>query len=219
MDSLLSEFNVAYRMSQKESRMQYALKLVVFSFLVILLLPEKEFELVSQLVKNLLGRVVSRSETLVYSPEKSKDSLSVDKPLEPITLQKVKNAIDDANIKFKWVVLAQAVHETDNFNSNIFKQNKNCFGMKVSQRGYALKEKNGHAAYSDVKESILDYGAYQRCILHLASKRGLKIETEEQYLWLLNNLPFGPNSRYAEDKEYTQRVRFHMEKLKKSVSW
>jgi hypothetical protein len=184
-------------------------------FLVLLLLPEKEFELLSSLLKSLAGKARERTEAL-SSAEVEKDTAQIP---EPLTLEKVKKAIDDNGIKFKWVVLSQAVHETNYFKSNIFKQNRNCFGMKLSQRGWAIEENRGHAKYDDVVLSVRDYAAYQRNILFLAKKQGYVIDTEEQYLWLLDNLPFDNGARYAEDKQYTERLRSHMKKLKKSVSW
>jgi len=86
--------------------------------------------------------------------------------------------------------------------------------MKLSGRGWALEEKRGHASYKSIEESVRDYAAYQRMILFMAKQQGYIINSDEQYLWLLDNLPFGGGSRYAEDPNYTKSLRFHMQKLK-----
>jgi hypothetical protein len=91
--------------------------------------------------------------------------------------------------------------------------------MKLSQRGWATEENKGHAQYESVDLCIRDYASYQRYILYLAKKQGYVINSEIDYLWLLDNLPFDNGSRYAEDPKYTERLKEHMKKLKKSVSW
>lgn len=130
------------------------------------------------------------------------------------TGKKVRALIDDNGILFPKVVYSQAIHETSNFSSKIFQDNHNCFGMKLSGRGWALEENRGHASYKTIEESVRDYAAYQRMILFMAKQQGYIINSDEQYLWLLDNLPFGKGSRYAEDPDYTKSLRFHMKKLK-----
>ena len=116
-------------------------------------------------------------------------------------------------IKFPKVVAAQLVLETGYFSSKIFKENHNGFGMKMHKRGRAKGVKNGHAYYDSFKDSILDYRTYQQMILAKAKEQGYKINSEEDYLWLLDNLPHCRNCRYAEDISYTKKLREHMRLL------
>jgi len=50
--------------------------------------------------------------------------------------------------------------------------------------------------------------------LYMAKEQSYIINSDEQYLWLLDNLPFDKGSRYAEDPNYTKSLRLHMKKLK-----
>ena len=77
-----------------------------------------------------------------------------------------------------------------------------------------MEENRGHASYASIEESVRDYASYQRMILYMAKEQGYIINSDEQYLWLLDNLPFGKGSRYAEDPNYTKSLRAHMKKLK-----
>ena len=55
-------------------------------------------------------------------------------------------------------VTAQAMHETGNFTSPIFKENNNLFGIKKSREGkYQTGVNRGHATYKNVYQSIYDY--------------------------------------------------------------
>lgn len=59
-------------------------------------------------------------------------------------------------------ITAQAAHETDNFQSDIFKKNNNCFGMKLARvrKTTATGERKGHATYSNINDCIEDYKIY-----------------------------------------------------------
>lgn len=59
-------------------------------------------------------------------------------------------------------ITAQAAHETGNFSSKIFLENKNLFGYKYVGQNTALGEKNGHAYYENIYLSIQDYKNYYR---------------------------------------------------------
>jgi len=75
---------------------------------------------------------------------------------------------------------------------------------------------HGHANYANVYQSLKDYRRYQRMILRLARKQGYIIKSEEDYLWLLEHLPQCKNCRYAEDLQYTNKLR---RLLKELPSW
>ena len=59
-------------------------------------------------------------------------------------------------------ITAQAAHETGNFNSTIFKENNNLFGMKLPaiRQTTATGEKRGHATYNTIEDSIKDFKIY-----------------------------------------------------------
>lgn len=104
-------------------------------------------------------------------------------------------------IKFPRVVAAQSIHETSFFNSTIYRENKNLFGMKWNKRGFASSVNRGHAKYASQAYSLMDYKAWQDNVLRLRP-----VDTEREYLELLNNLPLCGGCRYAEDLEYTDKV-------------
>jgi hypothetical protein len=111
-----------------------------------------------------------------------------------------------ANIKFPRIAAAQILLETGYLSSKIYKINNNLFGMKTSSRHNI--EANGHAAYNSVAESILDYAAFQSQIL-----KNKSIKNEEEYLRLLDNLPFCKGCRYAEDPSYTKKLKKILQKF------
>jgi flagellum-specific peptidoglycan hydrolase FlgJ len=64
------------------------------------------------------------------------------------------------NFKQAQYITAQAAHETGNFSSKIFLENKNLFGYKYIGQKNAKGEKNGHANYESIEHSIQDYKVY-----------------------------------------------------------
>lgn len=66
------------------------------------------------------------------------------------------------NLRFPDIAMAQSIHETGNFESNLFKNNNNLFGMKVAKRRpcIAIGERNGFAYYASWQESVIDYALY-----------------------------------------------------------
>lgn len=63
---------------------------------------------------------------------------------------------DDTHVNT--LIIAQAYHESDGLRSNIYKENKNPFGMKLPQRRltYAYTEERGHARYHTVGDAVGD---------------------------------------------------------------
>lgn len=104
------------------------------------------------------------------------------------------------------VVMAQIILETNYLSSKIYQENNNLFGMKESSRDFDSGSKNGHACYTCSTKSIQDYAAWQK-VMH-----GDRCATNEDYLYFLNNLPGG--RRYAEDPNYTDKLRVIMARLK-----
>jgi hypothetical protein len=117
-----------------------------------------------------------------------------DQENESFTPQRLYDYIKELNIKFPDVVFAQAVLESGNFKSAIFRSNHNLFGMK--EAGKRIRTCKGtemnHAFYDNWKESVLDYAFYQASYLD-------DIKTQEQYLEYLDN-------NYAEAGNYGKHV-------------
>ena len=98
------------------------------------------------------------------------------------------------NIRFPHIVLAQSILETGHWNSRIYQENNNLFGMKQA-RARATTAKGtqlGHAYYDEWKESVTDYALYQAAYLN-------KLRTEKKYLNYLDK-------NYAEAKNYDQTL-------------
>jgi len=103
--------------------------------------------------------------------------------------------LKDLNVKHPHIVLAQAILETGTFNSDVFRQNHNLFGMKQAKiRVCTAKGTNlGHAYYDNWVESVYDYALYQSSYL-----RDLK--SEDSYFNYLG-------SNYAEDPNYVKSLK------------
>ena len=61
-------------------------------------------------------------------------------------------------------IFAQASLETGDFRSNIFRENRNIFGMKLAQKRETLGtgQNRDHATYRSVKDSVRDYFLRQK---------------------------------------------------------
>ncbi len=73
----------------------------------------------------------------------------------------------ELKIKYPEIALSQAKLETGNFTSDIFKENHNLFGMKMAEKRptSAIGINRGHAAYSNWKQSVIDYALFQSFII------------------------------------------------------
>lgn len=94
------------------------------------------------------------------------------------------------NVRFPHIVLAQSILETGYWESRIYEENNNLFGMKQA-RARATTAKGtqlGHAYYDNWKESVTDYALYQAAYLN-------KLRNESKYLKYLDK-------NYAEAKNY-----------------
>lgn len=111
------------------------------------------------------------------------------------TEEKLIAVLNDLNIKFPHIVLAQAMVETGHFNSNIFKQNNNLFGMKEARTRIhtASGTQFGHAYYDTWLESVYDYAFYQCRYLS-------GIRSEEEYFAYLGK-------SYAEADDYVSLLK------------
>jgi hypothetical protein len=116
--------------------------------------------------------------------------------------EKLKAYVLELNIRFPYIVYAQAQLETGEFKSKIFKENNNLFGMKVATRRPTTNkgEDNGHAFYDHWKESVVDYAFYSAQYLS-------HIKSESEYFEYLSQ-------SYAEDAQYVTKLRKIISKTK-----
>lgn len=115
----------------------------------------------------------------------------------------VKEIIDN-NINHPEIVLAQALLESANFTSYIFKENNNMFGMRMpnKRKTYAIGTNKTYAVYANWKMSIQDYALYQKAVL-----KGHNISKENYYAFL--------GRRYAESPEYVAVIKKMVKKIER----
>lgn len=112
-------------------------------------------------------------------------------------------AIKAANIKFPYIVHAQAVYESANFRSGLFGRNHNLFGMRYpgSRVTTAIGEVRGFAYYDDWVDSLIDYALWFQTYAH-------KCKTDEDVYRLLDK-------QYALQPGYSGMIRRLAEQYKK----
>lgn len=109
------------------------------------------------------------------------------------------NAIDDMEFKFKDIVKAQAILESGHFNSDVFRQNNNVFGIRLPKKREttAIGSNLRYAVYGDICSSIEDRLLYeQRYLINL---------TRQQYFAYLDRV-------YAKNKSYSKKLKIIIEK-------
>ena len=109
--------------------------------------------------------------------------------------EKLIGMINKMNFRYPYIVYAQAILETSNFQSRIFKENHNIFGMKqaVIRITKSLGTQYEHAYYNNWMESLDDYALYSSTYLS-------PLNTESEYFNYL-----GQN--YAEDSQYVSKLK------------
>ena len=109
----------------------------------------------------------------------------------------ISQLLDKHKIKFSHIVLAQAKLESNNFKSDLYKRNWNCFGMKVPAMRWTFAENThdwgNYARYSSLENCIMDYKSWQL-------SNATNVSNENAYFELLSNI-------YAEDKSYCTRLK------------
>jgi len=102
--------------------------------------------------------------------------------------------IERMNFKYPEVVMAQAKLETGNFQSEIFNQNNNLFGMKKAYSRISTSSgvNLGHATYRCWYDSLVDYALY--------TSRYVRVQNEDELLTHLGRY-------YAQDPVYEDKVR------------
>jgi hypothetical protein len=123
------------------------------------------------------------------------DKIIIINEIHEFSEEKLINEIKELNLRFPYIVLAQAKLETNNFKSNIFQENHNLFGLKQAaiRANTAKGTQYGHAYYHYWRESVLDYALYACRFLG-------KIKTEQEYYQYLSQ-------NYAEDPEYVSKLK------------
>lgn len=104
------------------------------------------------------------------------------------------NKLNQLNLKFPHIAMAQAMLESNNFSSDIFKENHNLFGMKEARVrvNVAVGTHRNHAKYKSWEDSVMDYAFW-------VATYGSKCKTEQQFYNLL--------SKYAEDEDYESKLK------------
>lgn len=115
----------------------------------------------------------------------------------------VLDMLRDINVKFPHIVYAQAILESGNFQSDVFRTNNNMFGMKQPSKRVTLSKGviGNYASYDSWKDCVLDYAYYQSTYLS-------DLKTEDQYYNYLQH-------NYAQDTTYAELVRNIANKYKK----
>ena len=107
----------------------------------------------------------------------------------------------EINLKFKHIVMAQAMIESGYFKSKIFQENHNMFGMKQakSRQTTNIGVNRVHAKYASWLDCVLDYALYQARYLN-------KVKSDEEYYAYLSK-------SYAGDPNYIQKVKHLAERI------
>lgn len=90
--------------------------------------------------------------------------------------------IDNLPFRFKDIILAQAIIESGNYNSPVFKEGSNLFGLREAKSRLTTSKGTylNHAYYNNWKESVLDRLLYETKYLGKLSR--------EQYLIYLDRV-------------------------------
>ena len=138
----------------------------------------------------LLGTITTKAqETQVQIDSNTKES---------ITKESLYEQIMKYGIKFPDVVFAQAVLESGQFTSKLFKSANNLFGMKIPTKRESSaigQTKSGYSKYDDWNFSVYDYFLWQDYMFKKKSDL-----TKKEYLALLGKV-------YAEDKRYVSSLK------------
>lgn len=124
--------------------------------------------------------------------DKSKTAVIVD--LSKFSPKNLRYALKLYKIKNADIVYRQAILETGNFTSSIFKENNNLFGMKhpVIRETTSKGRNRGHAKYSTWLDSVKDMAHFQDFYQY-------RLQTQTYYDFL--------DQVYATDNLYTQKLK------------
>lgn len=127
--------------------------------------------------------------------ENEKEMVVIFNKKNEFSKDKLIDALKRLNIKFPYIVYAQAELETGGFTSRVFRENNNLFGMKEakSRINTASGTQHNHAFYETWMESVYDYAFYSSSYLR-------KIQNEDDYFEYLSQ-------SYAEDNRYVASLK------------
>ena len=99
------------------------------------------------------------------------------------------------NLKYPHIAYAQAMLESGNFTSKIFRENNNMFGMKQARVRINLAKSTqyGHAYFDTWEDCLLDFAFHRATYLS-------KLRTEDDYYAYLGR-------NYAEDNGYVVKLK------------
>ena len=138
--------------------------------------------------------------TIAFGPEKEVKIKLVTKasPIE-FTEENLKLKLEELCVMHVDVVMQQAKHETGNFNSELFLNANNLFGMKVAyvrprlQRGNYKIGTQVYAKYNTWEESVIDYALWQATLCYTS------MDQNDYYDYL--------GRVYATDKHYVKKLK------------
>ena len=111
------------------------------------------------------------------------------------TEEKFINKIKQLNLKYPHIAYAQAMLESGNFTSKIFRENNNMFGMKQARTRINLAKltQYNHAYFETWEDCLLDFAFHRATYFH-------KLKTEQDYYNYLGKY-------YAEDPSYIGKLK------------
>jgi len=142
-----------------------------------------------------LGYETGMKDSICELPQYEREIIIADIEDSEFSQDALIDFLEETNIKFPHIVLAQSILETGNYKSEVFAMNHNLFGMKQARvrPTTALGTSMGHAYYNNWKESVYDYALYQAAYLK-------NIKKEDQYFEYLG-------SNYAEAEHYVRALK------------
>ena len=118
------------------------------------------------------------------------------------TKDKFVNKIQQLNLKHPHIAYAQAMLESGNFTSKIFRENNNMFGMKQARVRINLAKSTqyNHAYFETWEDCLLDFAFHRATYFH-------NLKTEQDYYNYLGKY-------YAEDPSYIGKLKSMVNKYK-----
>jgi len=162
------------------------------------------------LLSYMYGFLEGREDKIIKLTPQEKELILINVQDTSLTFseEKLISLMNELNIKFPHIVLAQAKVESGNYTSKIFRENHNLFGMKEARVRIhtAQGTQFNHAYYNTWRESVYDYAFYQCRYLS-------NINTEDEYLSYLDQ-------SYAEATNYVSilKTMIKREKLREKFN-
>lgn len=142
----------------------------------------------------LAGMVVPKSTNKIEQLTEY-EKITIVNQMNSFSEEKFIEKLKELHFKFPYIVFAQSLVETGEFNSHIFKENHNLFGMKEAKVRLNLAQgtQYNHAYYDNWEQSVIDYALYAASYLK-------EINSETEYFEYLKQ-------HYAEDPNYVDKLK------------